>query len=140
MRTHFTGGPERQTAAYLTNRSPSSALPPDVTPCELWEGKKPDVSKLRAFGCPVYAHVPKELRKKMDPNAWKGIFLGYTRGGYRVYNPELQRIEHTRDVDFLEVEKPEPKVKQNDSDVAVLPSPALETEPETNDEQEPEES
>lgn len=130
-----------QTAAYLTNRSPSSALPPDVTPYEQWEGKKPDVSKLRAFGCPVYAHVPKELRKKLDPKAWKGIFLGYTRGGYRIYNPELQRIVHTRDVDFLELEKPEHKAKWNDADVALLPSPEVdEISIAADDEQEPEES
>lgn len=91
-----------QTAAFLLNRSPTRALKENVTPYELWEGSKPNVAKLRAFGCPVYAHVPKELRKKLDPKAWKGVFVGYHQNGYRVWNPELERIVHVRDVDFAE--------------------------------------
>ena len=44
------------TAAYLINRSPSSALE-FKTPQEVWSGKPPDLSNLKVFGCPAYAHI-----------------------------------------------------------------------------------
>ncbi|KAH9668968.1 hypothetical protein KPL70_021600 [Citrus sinensis] len=44
------------TAAYLINRSPSSALD-FKTPPEIWSGKPLDLSNLRIFGCPAYAHI-----------------------------------------------------------------------------------
>ena len=44
------------TAAYLINKSPSSALS-FKTPQELWSGKPPDLNNLRIFGCPAYAHL-----------------------------------------------------------------------------------
>lgn len=91
-----------QTAAYLVNRSPSSALDSNVTPFELWEGRKPDVSKLRVFGCPMFVHIPKEHRKKLDAKAWKGTFVGYTHNGYRVWDPRTKKIVHARDVDCIE--------------------------------------
>lgn len=93
-----------QTAAYLVNRSPSTAIQSGVTPFELWESKKPNISKLRTFGCSVFVHIPKEHRKKMDSKAWKGIFIGYGHNGYRVWNTTSQRIVHARDVDFVEAE------------------------------------
>ena len=47
------------TACYLVNRSPSSALD-DKTPQKVWTGKKPSLSHLRVFGCDAYVHVPKK--------------------------------------------------------------------------------
>ncbi|KAH9800547.1 Integrase catalytic domain-containing protein [Citrus sinensis] len=44
------------TATYLINRSPSTALR-FKTPQEIWSGKPPDLSNLRIFGCPAYAHI-----------------------------------------------------------------------------------
>lgn len=73
-----------QTAAFLLNRSPTSAVDSNATPYELWEGCKPNVSKLRSFGSAAYVHVPKELRKKLDNKTWKGILLGYAHNGYCV--------------------------------------------------------
>ena len=51
------------TACYLVNRSPSSALD-DKTPQEVWTGKKPSLSHLTVFGCDAYVHVPKKKRTK----------------------------------------------------------------------------
>lgn len=87
-----------QTAAYLTNRSPCSVLDSNLTPSEVWEGTKPDVSKLRVFGSPAYCHIPKERRRKLDEKTWKGVFVGYCANGYRVWNPETRQIVAVRDI------------------------------------------
>jgi len=60
-------------ANLLRNVSPASGL--DKTPYELFNGRRPDLSRLRTFGCTVYVYVPKELRKKLDPRAVPAILL-----------------------------------------------------------------
>jgi len=47
------------TAVYLINRSPTKALEKGKVPAELWYGFRPDVSKLRTFGCVAYLHKNK---------------------------------------------------------------------------------
>ena len=56
------------------------------TPMYLFEGQVPDVSKLRTFGCKVFAKVPLELRHKLDPRCHIGLYLGNERdtNGHRV--------------------------------------------------------
>lgn len=65
------------TATYVTNRCPTTAVDVNKTPYELWVGRKPDVSKLRTFGCAAYTHIPKELRTKLDPKGRKLYMVGY---------------------------------------------------------------
>ena len=48
------------TAAYVRNRTPTTAINEDTTPYERWYGRKPNVSHLKVFGCMAYAHVPDE--------------------------------------------------------------------------------
>ena len=36
------------------------------------------LSQLRIFECPVYIHVPKEKRTKLEPSRRKGIVVGYS--------------------------------------------------------------
>ncbi|KAH9654968.1 hypothetical protein KPL70_022170 [Citrus sinensis] len=90
------------TAAYLINRSPSSALN-FRTPQEVWSGKPPDLSNLRIFGSPAYAHIN---QGKLEPRAIKGIFIGYPEGvkGYRIWciDGKPSRIIVSRDVVFDE--------------------------------------
>ena len=52
-------------------------------------GKKPKVGHLKIFGGPVYIHIPKEKRTKLDPSRRKGIFVGYSESSkdYRIYFP-----------------------------------------------------
>lgn len=64
------------TALYLRNRSPTKSVK-GMSPFEAWTGEKPKIDHLRIFGCTVYAHVPKDERKKLDPKAKKCILLGY---------------------------------------------------------------
>ena len=90
------------TATYVRNCSPTCAL--DKTPYERWNDEKPDVSTLRVFGCKVYARVPDEKRKKLDPKSQKCIFVGYPAGvkGYKLYDPVKQKMIVRRDVIFIE--------------------------------------
>ena len=43
----------------------------------MFTGKKLEVSHLKIFGCPVFVHIPKEKRNKLEPSGKKGIFVGY---------------------------------------------------------------
>ena len=44
---------------------------------EVFSSKKLEVNHIRIFGSPVYIHIPKEKRTKLDPSKRKGIFVGY---------------------------------------------------------------
>ena len=58
-------------AAYIRNRTPTSAIKGNKTPLEVWSGNKPVFSHLKLFGCSVYAYVPETQRKKLDKKAMK---------------------------------------------------------------------
>jgi hypothetical protein len=50
------------------------------TPYELCSGRKPDLSRLRTFGCRVYVEPPRLHRPaKSEIDARTGIFLGYAQ-------------------------------------------------------------
>lgn len=88
------------TAAYLINKSPSSALDFKTTR-EVWFGKPPDLSNLRIFGCPTYAHIS---QAKLEPRAVKGYFIVYLKGvkGIMIWciNDKPSRTLISRDVVF----------------------------------------
>ncbi|MCO5568044.1 hypothetical protein L7F22_021740 [Adiantum nelumboides] len=88
-------------AAHVLNRCPTRALK-TITPYESWYDRKPSASYLRVFGCLAYAHIPQQLRGKLDNKAVKCIFVGYSSGskGYRLYNPATNKIFESRDVIF----------------------------------------
>jgi hypothetical protein len=91
------------TVVYTQNRFPHAILK-DKTPTKVFSGIKPKVGHLRIFGCPVYIHVPKENRTKMEPSGKKGVFWGYNENSkaYRIYVPGQRQIEVSRDVTFHE--------------------------------------
>jgi hypothetical protein len=91
------------TVIFVQNRSPHQILA-NKTPKEAFTGMRPEVSHLRIFGCPVYIHVPKDKRTKLEASGKKGIFVGYseTSKAYRVYIPGQSQIEVTKDVTFDE--------------------------------------
>jgi hypothetical protein len=66
-----------RTVVYVQNKSPQKVLE-NKTPEEVFSGKVPEVSHLRIFGCPVYIHIPKDKRTKLDPSGKKGIFVEYS--------------------------------------------------------------
>jgi hypothetical protein len=120
------------TVCYLLNRSPSSSLD-DITPHEVWTGKRPSLTHLKVFYCDAYVHIPKENRSKLDKKDKKCIFIGYKDGlkGYKLWNSETKKVVYSRDVVFREIkdvvkhevlptneelEKIEFELKDNESD------------------------
>lgn len=95
-------GEATYTATYITNRCPTSAVDEKKTPFELWNGRKPNVSKLRVFGSAAYLHIPKERRAKLDPKCKKLYHVGYTVNGYRLWDAEKKKIVVGRDIVFDE--------------------------------------
>jgi hypothetical protein len=85
------------------NRSPTTSLNMKV-PREACSATKLNVSHLRTFGCIAYAHIPFELRKKLDDKSEKCIFTGYseTSKAYKLYNPISKKLILSRDVKFME--------------------------------------
>jgi hypothetical protein len=88
---------------YIQNRFPHSILK-EKSLEEVFSRIKPEVGNLRIFGCPVYIHVPKEKRTKMEPSGKKGVFVGYSENSkaYMIYVPSQRKIEVSRDVTFRE--------------------------------------
>ncbi|GAA0153968.1 hypothetical protein LIER_12079 [Lithospermum erythrorhizon] len=91
------------TACYLINRSPSTAIELK-TPIEMWNGKKADYSNLHIFGSHLYAMYNDQERTKLDPKSKKCIYLEYVGGvkGYRLWDPTAHKFVISRNVIFLE--------------------------------------
>ncbi|XP_026377667.1 uncharacterized protein LOC113271960 [Papaver somniferum] len=91
------------TTVYLINICPTNSLN-NMTPEEAWRGTTPSVRHLKVFGCVAYAHVPKELRKKLDHKSEKCILVGYisVTKGYKLFNPETEKVITSRNVIFNE--------------------------------------
>ena len=64
-----------RTVVYVQNRTPHRVLENKIAE-EFFSSKKLEVSQLKIFGCPVYIHIPKEKRTKLDPSGRKVIFVG----------------------------------------------------------------
>ena len=104
------------TAVYLRNRSPSRSVQ-NVTPFEAWTNEKPSISHLKTFGCKCYAHIPKQIRTKLEPKAKECIFVGYPleSKAYRVYDPVDKRLFVSRDVTFLENQTSQSSASSNNT-------------------------
>ena len=61
---------------------------------------------MRVFGCVAYAHVPDQLRKKLDSKGEKCVFIGYCdeSKAYKLYNPSTKNLIVSRDVQFCKEE------------------------------------
>jgi hypothetical protein len=92
------------TACYLWNRTESTTLPPGVTPYEIVNGRKPNLSHLRIFGARCFARIPSELQTKLGPHSRHAIFLGYPEGtkGYHLQDQGTGAFFTARDVIFDE--------------------------------------
>uniref|UniRef100_H3GC12 Integrase catalytic domain-containing protein n=1 Tax=Phytophthora ramorum TaxID=164328 RepID=H3GC12_PHYRM len=82
------------TAIYVKNRLPSPKVE-HKTPFEIVYKSKPS----------TYILTPKEKRRKWDPKARAGLFLGYEEvsKAYRLYDIEAGQVVVSRDVNFDEL-------------------------------------
>ncbi|PNF42995.1 hypothetical protein B7P43_G09561 [Cryptotermes secundus] len=88
------------TSAYLLNRSPTVTV--NGMPAENWYGKRTDLAGLKIFVSEVYAKILGQL-KKLHSSSKKGIFVGYSTNGYRIWDPNTERTYVSRDVTFTSV-------------------------------------
>jgi hypothetical protein len=96
---------------------------------------KPEIGHFRILGCPVYFHVPKEKRSKLEPSGRKGTFVGYSESSkaYRIYILGQRQIEISRDVTFEEeVAFQRSREAQMEIDSETMPSPPSAVQRETN--------
>ena len=94
------------TFVHHHNRMSNSISP--ITPYELLVGTRPDISKIRVFGCPTQAYLEKFDHNKFTDKCLTGINLGpdsSTKDGFFVYFPYLRTIRSTRHVTFDELWK-----------------------------------
>ena len=121
------------TVVYVQNRSSHKTLR-KMMPEEAFTEVKPEVGHFRIFGCPVYFHIPKEKRTKLDPSGRKGTFVGYSESSkaYRIYIPGQRQIEVSRDVIFEEeIAFRRSKESQMEIGSEIVPSPSLAVQRET---------
>ncbi|KAL0355895.1 UNVERIFIED_CONTAM: Retrovirus-related Pol polyprotein from transposon TNT 1-94 [Sesamum radiatum] len=90
-------------ACYLINISPRASLSGKVAE-EVWTGIPINFDHLRIFGCPIYVHVPRDERSKLDPKSKQCIFLSYKKGvkGYKFWDPVARKMVISRDAVFDE--------------------------------------
>ena len=64
---------------------------------EMFTGKKLEVSHLKIFGCPVFIHILKEKRNKMEPLRKEGNICAVSKA-LRIYIPGHCHIEISKDM------------------------------------------
>jgi hypothetical protein len=94
-------------AAYLHNVTYCKAL--GMSPHEAFHGQTPNLSQLRTFGCLTYFRVPDELRKKLDPKANVGYYVGKAANSKAVRilvkHPKTGRLSIKLGRDIVTVER-----------------------------------
>jgi len=103
------------TSCYVMNRVLIRSIL-KKTPYELFNGRKPNISHLRVFGCNCFVlNNGKENLGKFDEKADHGIFIGYSLNShaYRIYNKRLKTVEESVHVVFDEVDHKSIQVSKN---------------------------
>src|SRR3954464_14431811 len=91
-----------ETTTFMLNWAPSKSV--EMTPYELWFGKKPKLSFLKAWGCDAY--VKKLQPDKLEPKSVKCVFIGYPKEtvGYTLYHRSEGKTFIAKIGSFLEKE------------------------------------
>ena len=66
------------TTVYLMNQYSTTNGVHELTPYEIYVGRKSNLSHLRVFGRIAYVHILNERRQKLDPKSEKCILVGYS--------------------------------------------------------------
>ncbi|GJP51344.1 hypothetical protein CLOM_g10502 [Closterium sp. NIES-68] len=90
--------------ALVKNRVLATVGDKEWIPYVKWYGSAPAVNMLRAFGCMVVFHVPKEKRGKLEASGRWGVHLGIAKDhkGWLLWDLTTQKLTVSRDVKFLE--------------------------------------
>ncbi|GJV92632.1 putative ribonuclease H-like domain-containing protein [Tanacetum coccineum] len=90
-------------ACYVQNRV-LVIKPHNKTPYELFLGRKPALSFMRPFRCPVTIIDTLDHLGKFDGKADEGFFIGYSVNSkaFRVFNSRTRIVEETLHITFLE--------------------------------------
>ncbi|KAE8906575.1 hypothetical protein PF007_g21338 [Phytophthora fragariae] len=91
-------------AVEVRNISATKALNGE-TPYFRRFGERPDVTKLRTWGCLVFVFTPKKLRKSKLENPGKaGLFMGFAKHSesFRVLSMITGKVQEVRSVEFHE--------------------------------------
>lgn len=92
---------------------------------------------MKIFGCVGWIHIPKDLRKKLDDKAVKGMYLGYSelQRSYKMMELSTGGLIYSRDVTFDEDTFPgegldhddadESHGEQTDTDLKIISAPDL---------------
>src|SRR5215216_5719458 len=115
-----------ETAVFTLNRAPSKSV--EMTPYELWFGKKPKLSFLKAWGCDTY--VKRLQPDKLEPKPEKCIFIGYPKEtiGYTFYHRSEGKIFVAKYGSFLEKEFLSKEVSGRKVELDEVTVPSLELE------------
>ncbi|GKD14881.1 putative ribonuclease H-like domain-containing protein [Tanacetum coccineum] len=91
------------TACYVQNRV-LVIKPHNKTSYELFLGRKPALSFMRPFGCPVTILNTIDHLGKFDGNANEGFFVGYSTNSkaFRTFNSRTKIVEENLHVQFSE--------------------------------------
>ncbi|GJV07361.1 putative ribonuclease H-like domain-containing protein [Tanacetum coccineum] len=91
------------TACYVQNRV-LVIKPHNKTPYELFLGRKPALSFMRPFGCPITILNTLDHLGKFDGKADEGFFIGYSTNSkaFRVFNSRTRIVEENLHVKFNE--------------------------------------
>ncbi|CAI7847496.1 unnamed protein product [Closterium sp. NIES-53] len=90
--------------ALVKNRVLATVGDKQWVPYTKWYGSAPAVNMLRANGCMVVFHVPKEKRGKLEASGRWGVHLGLAKDhkGWLIWDLTSQQLTVSRDVKFLE--------------------------------------
>ncbi|CAI7885497.1 unnamed protein product [Closterium sp. NIES-54] len=90
--------------ALVKNRVLATVGDKQWVPYTKWYGNAPAVNMLRAYGCMVVFHVPKEKRGKLEASGRWGVHLGLAKDhkGWLIWDLTSQQLTVSRDVKFLE--------------------------------------
>ena len=91
--------------AHLHNVLPSSSLPGEISPHEALYKTRPNVEKIRTWGCLAWYLLPdKDIKSKISPRSVAAIHLGLDdqRNGWVIYIPSLNRITTAYHLRFQE--------------------------------------
>ncbi|KAG8478887.1 hypothetical protein CXB51_028741 [Gossypium anomalum] len=91
-----------KTTIFTLNRVPSKSV--QMTPYEMWTGKRPSMSFMKIWGCKAY--VKRQTSTKLEPKSKRCIFVRYPKEtkGYYFFNPTENKVFVARTGVFLKRE------------------------------------